>query len=52
MFTRSAVAVYDVYRPDLAVHELREVEKAVLIRAEHLDEVVARAAGEVRHRDV
>ena len=43
----AAVAFYDVYGADLAVYELREVEEAVLVLAEHLDEVVAGAAGEV-----
>ena len=42
------VALYYIQRQHLARHELREVEEARLLLAEHADEVVARAAGEVR----
>ena len=47
-----AVAFYDVYRPNFAVYEFREVEKPVLVLPEHLDEVVAGAAGEMGDCDV
>ena len=45
-------ALDDVKGAHLAVHEIGKVEKARLFLAEHLDEVVARAAGEMRHGDV
>ena len=45
-------ALHDVKGAHLAAHELREVEKARLLLTEHFDEVVARAAGEVRHGNV
>ena len=48
----ASAALHDVKGAHLAAHELREVEKALLLLTEHFDEVVARAAGEVRHGDV
>ena len=48
----ASAALHDVKGAHLAAHELREVEKALLLLTEHFDEVVARAAGEVGHGDV
>ena len=45
----AVVAPDYVYGPHLARHQLGQVEEPVLLVAEHADEVVARAAGEVRH---
>ena len=45
-------ALHHVERTHFAAHEIAQVEKAVLFLAEHFDEVVARAAGEVGHGDV
>ena len=45
-------ALDDVEGAHLAVHEVGKVGKARLFLAEHLDEVVARAAGEVRHGNI
>ena len=48
----AAAALHDVKRAHFAVHEIGEVGKAGLFLAEHLDKVVAGAAGEVGHSDV
>ena len=48
----ASAALHNVKGAHLAAHELREVEKALLLLTEHFDEVVARAAGEVCHGDV
>ena len=45
-------ALDDVEGAHLAVHEVGKVGKARLFLAEHFDEVVARATGEVRHGDI
>ena len=45
-------ALHHVERTHFAAHEIAQVEKAILFLAEHFDEVVARAAGEVGHGDV
>ena len=45
-------ALDDVEGAHLAVHEVGKVGKARLFRPEHFDEVVACAAGEVRHGDI
>ena len=45
-------ALDDVKGAHLTVHEVGKVGKARLLLAEHFDEVVARAAGEVRHGDI
>ena len=45
-------ALDDVEGAHLTVHEIGKVGKARLFLAKHLDEVVARAAGEMRHGDV
>ena len=45
-------ALHHVERTHFAAHEIAQVKKAILFLAEHFDEVVARAAGEVGHGDV
>ena len=45
-------ALHHIERAHLAAHEVGQVEKALLLLAEHFDEVVARAAGEVGHGDI
>ena len=48
----ASAALHDVKGAHLAAHELREVEKALLLIGENFDEIVAGAAGKMRHGGV